>query len=172
MEEFIIKSDRLLFRFTKESDLEYVIQAENSDENKQFIKQWSEKQHEDAIYDKNIYHMIIENCENNDYIGYAIIVDINNIYKNISLQRFVITQKGLGYGREAFRVLKDIVFDKLHAHRFNLVVRDYNVRARNLYKSEGFIEEGIMRECVTFEGEYKSVVMMSILEQEYQRKSK
>lgn len=42
--------------------------------------------------------------------------------------------------------IKKIVFDKLKAHRLWLDVRLKNYRAQQLYQSEGFIKEGVLRE--------------------------
>ena len=79
----------------------------------------------------------------------------------------MISSKGKGFGRESLKLIKMIAFEELKAHRLWLDVREKNERAQNLYKSEGFIEEGILRECILHEGVYESLIMMSILESEY-----
>jgi hypothetical protein len=63
--------------------------------------------------------------------------------------------------------VKQVVFDQWQAHRLWLDVFDDNHRARHVYASEGFIEEGALRECVSVEGRFKSLVVMSFLAQEY-----
>jgi len=85
----------------------------------------------------------------------------------IELKRFVITDKGKGFGREALRLCKFVAFQVEKAHRLWLDVVEHNQRARNLYLSEGFVEEGILRECDFYEGNFQSMVIMSILEDEY-----
>jgi len=64
--------------------------------------------------------------------------------------------------------VKKYCFEKLNCHRLWLDVFDFNSRARHLYKSEGFTEEGLIRECIKREDGYKNLVLMSILKQEYE----
>jgi diamine N-acetyltransferase len=56
----------------------------------------------------------------------------------------------------------------LHAHRFWLDVKALNVRAQALYASEGFVEEGRLRESVRLADGYESLIVMSLLDREYQ----
>ena len=60
----------------------------------------------------------------------------------------------------------------MHAHRFWLEVKSLNIRALALYASEGFVEEGRLRESVRINHEgadgYDSLVVMSLLDREYQ----
>jgi len=41
------------------------------------------------------------------------------------------------------------------------------VRAQALYTSEGFVEEGRLRECVRLDEGHESLVVMSLLDREY-----
>jgi diamine N-acetyltransferase len=70
------------------------------------------------------------------------------------------------------RMLKQMAFRDLHAHRFWLDVKSLNTRALTLYASEGFVEEGRLRESVRITGDaadgYDSLVVMSMLDREYQ----
>ena len=80
--------------------------------------------------------------------------------------------QGQGLGRACVRLLKRMAFRDLHAHRFWLDVKQLNVRALALYASEGFVEEGRLRESVrvTIDGAdgYDSLIVMSLLDREYQ----
>jgi RimJ/RimL family protein N-acetyltransferase len=70
------------------------------------------------------------------------------------------------------RLLKKLAFTQLHAHRFWLDVKALNTRALKLYASEGFVEEGRLRESVrvNLDGAdgYDSLIVMSMLDREYQ----
>jgi diamine N-acetyltransferase len=79
----------------------------------------------------------------------------------------VLQPKGLGLGRACVRLLKQMAFRDLHAHRFWLDVKTLNTRALALYASEGFVEEGRLRESVRVGDGYDSLVVMSMLEAEY-----
>ncbi len=80
--------------------------------------------------------------------------------------------QGRGLGRACVRLLKQLAFRDLHAHRFWLDVKSLNARALRLYASEGFVEEGRLRECLRVGTDdaagWESLVVMSILEREYQ----
>ena len=59
-----------------------------------------------------------------------------------------------------------MAFRDLGAHRFWLDVKARNLRAQRLYLSEGFVEEGRLRESVRTDEGYDSLVVMSMLESE------
>jgi RimJ/RimL family protein N-acetyltransferase len=90
----------------------------------------------------------------------------------VELKRLVLQTKGQGLGRRCVRLLKRMAFRDLHAHRFWLDVKQLNTRALALYASEGFVEEGRLRESVRITGGdadgYDSLVVMSMLDREYQ----
>ena len=79
---------------------------------------------------------------------------------------------GRGHGRAAIRLLAQMAFRDLGAHRFWLDVKARNLRAQALYRSEGFVEEGRLRESVRvmIDGAdgYDTLVVMSLLDREYQ----
>jgi diamine N-acetyltransferase len=87
----------------------------------------------------------------------------------VELKRIVPQPKGQGQclGRACVRVLKRMAFNDLHAHRFWLDVKALNVRAQALYASEGFVEEGRLRESVRLADGYESLIVMSLLDREY-----
>ena len=91
---------------------------------------------------------------------------LQNPNHNIEFKRFVICKKGKGFGKEALRLIKEYSFNELNGHRLWLDVRSKNKRAQNVYKSQGFKEEGVLRECILYQGKYESLIVMSILEYE------
>jgi RimJ/RimL family protein N-acetyltransferase len=60
-----------------------------------------------------------------------------------------------------------MAFRDLSAHRFWLDVKTLNERAYQLYRSEGFVEEGRLRESVRAGDGYDSLIVMSMLDREY-----
>jgi diamine N-acetyltransferase len=65
------------------------------------------------------------------------------------------------------RRLKALAFADLKAHRFWLDVKSLNQRAQALYASEGFVEEGRLRESVRAGDGYDSLIVMSMLDREH-----
>jgi len=152
---------------TCENDLDFVLSAEHSAENRSFVSVWMREQHLDAVTSEDVLHLIIENTADGSRVGYVILAGLADANQSIELRRIVVTEKGKGYGKEALRLVKKLAFEELKAHRLWLDVREHNVRARNLYESEGFVAEGVLRECIKGEVGFESLVLMSMLYGEY-----
>jgi len=60
-----------------------------------------------------------------------------------------------------------IAFEEFAAHRVFLDVFSDNPRAVHLYKSLGFVEEGLLREAARREGAYCSLHLLSLLDREW-----
>ncbi len=166
MKKFIKESDLIRLRLTQYDDLEFVIGAENESENAQYIGNWSKTQHLESLSNSDILHLIIEDSKTGKHIGYITMAGLDNPNHNIEFKRFVICDKGKGFGKETLRLIKEYSFNELRAHRLWLDVRYKNKRAQNVYKSQGFKEEGILRECILYKGNYESLIVMPILENE------
>ena len=101
-----------------------------------------------------------------------------NPNRSVELKRIVLGSKGQGVGRVCVRLLKKMAFAQLGAHRFWLDVKGRNTRAQALYRSEGYVEEGRLRECVRAEplpdaqgvmGEgFDDLIVMSLLKREFE----
>ncbi|HEU6455050.1 MAG TPA: GNAT family protein [Roseateles sp.] len=161
----------LRLRPTMLSDLDWVVSVERDAANLPFITAWERTQHEGAIRFPDSRHFIVEEGDRLDRIGFVILQGCRNPNGSVELKRLVLQAKGRGLGRAAVRELKAMAFNQLRAHRFWLDVKSLNTRALKLYQSEGFVEEGRLRESVRrsdgAEG-YDSLVVMSLLDREYQ----
>ncbi|MGA2630832.1 MAG: GNAT family protein [Terriglobia bacterium] len=111
-----------------------------------------------------LYYMVEQKGER---AGYVILRGLTSINRCVELKRIVIAEPGRGVGRQVLRAIIDKGFGELSAHRLWLDVYDDNHRARHIYRSLGFVEEGTLRECIECEGRYRSLVVMSMLESEY-----
>lgn len=167
MTHIVDESDQLIIRHTHKEDIDYVIAAERKEDNAQYVGQWTKEQHINALTQKDIMHLIIEDKVTARAVGYAVIAGLENSNDSIEFRRIVITDKGKGFGREAIKLIKKIVFEQLKGHRLWLDVKSKNHRAQNLYKSEGLTREGVLRECIFCNGNYESLILMSILKNEY-----
>lgn len=159
----------LEMRPTTPADLEYVMDAERAPGNREFVLQWSRPQHQDVMSDIAGRHWIVESAPNGERVGFLIVRRDGWKSRSVELKRLVITEKRRGYGRGALRFVKRWTFEEVTAHRLWLDVFESNRRARALYESEGFVTEGVLRDHVHHGGEFVSVVLMSMLEDEYWR---
>ncbi len=165
---------RVRLRPTLLSDLDFVIQVETDGRNLPFITPWERTQHEGAVRFPDFRHFIVEAGPRFDPAGFVILQGCRNPHRSVEMKRLVLAHdgQGQGLGRACVRALKLMAFRDLHAHRFWLDVKALNTRAQLLYGSEGFVEEGRLRESVRLTGNnadgYDSLIVMSLLDREYQ----
>lgn len=158
---------KIRLRYTNESDLDFVIAAEQSAENRAFVGVWTREQHRAACSSEDLSHLVIEEADGKR-VGYVILAGLVDTNESIEFRRIVITEKNRGYGKQALQAIKKLAFEELKAHRLWLDVKEHNGLARRLYETEGFTIEGILRDCLKTEGGYESLVVMSILRGEYE----
>lgn len=164
-------ADRVHLRPTMLSDLDYVISVENDAQNLPFITPWERTQHEGAVRIPDFRHFIVESGPEYEPAGFVILQGCRSANKSVELKRIVLQPKGLGLGRASVRLLKLMAFRDLGAHRFWLDVKQLNTRAQRLYLTEGFVEEGRLRECVRAGDGWDSLIVMSMLDREYQART-
>jgi diamine N-acetyltransferase len=150
-------------------DLDFVQSVEDDPANRPFITPWERVQHEGAIRFPDFRHFIVEAGSGYPSAGFVILQGCRNPHRSIELKRIVLQADlhGRGHGRAAIRLLAQMAFRDLGAHRFWLDVKARNLRAQALYRSEGFVEEGRLRESVRIGDGYDSLVVMSMLEAEH-----
>ena len=154
------------------SDLDFVATVEADQRNLPFITPWDRTQHEGAVRFPDFRHFIVEAGPDGSRDGFVILQGCRNPHGSVELKRLVLQSKGQGLGRRCVRLLKQMAYRDLHAHRFWLDVKALNTRALALYASEGFVEEGRLRESVRVSASgadgYDSLIVMSMLDREYQ----
>ncbi|RLG51668.1 MAG: N-acetyltransferase [Thermoproteota archaeon] len=74
---------------------------------------------------------------------------------------------GQGYGEEAVKLMLDYAFNVLNLHMVYLRVKDFNRRAISCYRKVGFREAGRIRDMALQPDGYHDVILMDILEEEF-----
>ncbi len=161
------RGQTIRLRPTMLSDLDFVGSVENDPANRPFITPWERVQHEGAVRFPDFRHFIVEAGVGWPSAGFVILQGCRSPHGAIELKRIVLQPKGLGYGRACVRMLAEMAFRDLGAHRFWLDVKTNNERALGLYRSDGFVEEGRLRESVRTEDGWQSLVVFSLLEREH-----
>ncbi len=161
---------KLRLRPTLLDDLDYVLTLERAPENLPFITPWERTQHDAAIRFPDFRHFIIE--AGNEWsaspaVGFVILQGCRSPHKNLELKRIVIEKKGVGLGRTCVTQLTRMAFEDFGAHRFWLDVKSNNARAKHIYETLGFREDGVLRECLKQGDAWLSLTVLSILESEY-----
>lgn len=163
------------------ADLDFVLTAERHPDNAPYIGQWRKERHICAIASDDEAHFIIERTAIKQAaiehanqpisvgqpIGYIICQGLQNDNDAVLLLRIVITEKGKGYGRQALEWVKSYAFDTIGTHRLWFDVIASNKRARALYTSAGFQEEGLLRDAWKTTAGYESMLILSMLASEY-----
>ena len=150
---------------TNGSDIDQIIGFETL--NKQYVHSYSKDKHLVLLDDNDCLHLSIRNNKSENLIGHLILFGLENRDKVLEFRRIVIVEKGQGFGHEAINLVKKLCFEKLCFHRLWLDVYDDNKRAIQLYESEGFIKEGVLRESIKAVNGYRSLRIYSMLENEY-----
>jgi diamine N-acetyltransferase len=149
------------------SDLAFVISVEQAPCNLPYITPWDRTQHEAAIRFPDFRHFIVEAGPGWPAAGFVILQGCRNPHGSVELKRIVLQEHGRGVGRACLRRLAEIAFRDLGAHRFWLDVKGRNTRAQALYRSEGFVEEGRLRQAVRTGEGFDDLIVLSLLADEH-----
>jgi|GEM_PF-365037 len=119
----------------------------------------------------NIKSFVIADNSSLDYIGQIDLLNIDWKNRCASMAIVIGTKDKLskGYGSEAISLLQKFAFEELNLNRIELDVYDYNVRAYKCYLKCGFKKEGRMRQKLFRNGQYRDVIKMAILKEDYLR---
>lgn len=74
--------------------------------------------------------------------------------------------KGKGYGSEAVALFTQFGLNELKFHRISLRVFEDNEVAYRIYLKAGFEIEGVFKDMVKLDGEFKNIVFMAIVKKE------
>jgi len=80
--------------------------------------------------------------------------------------------EGKGYCKQMVEAVLKVGFDDLNLHRIALGVYSFNTGAIKCYQNAGMHIEGVNRDVLQFENEWWSLVEMSMLQNEWNDKSK
>ena len=156
----------MLLRRATLNDIPAILAHERLPESAQFVGQWPEDRHRATLLSPDARYFVSES-DSAQLRAFAILRGLKETSGSIELKRLVVHPPGQGLGRQILAELIRVAFDEFHAHRFFLDVFDDNLRARHLYQSFGFVEEGLLREAALRNGQYCSLRLMSLLDREY-----
>ena len=111
--------------------------------------------------------------DDSTYIGETVLNNIDWENRSANYRIALAEQRlfGKGFGTEATRLILDYGIRTLGLHRIELEVYDFNPRARYVYEKVGFVQEGVRRDVLLWEGTYHSAIVMSILSDEYKKRA-
>ena len=124
------------------------------------------EQHLAALDDPNLAYLVARDADAS-VAGYVIMAGLRSPHHIVELRRIAVRNPSQRLGRRMLLEAMWLAFREYGAHRLWLDVAEDNERAQALYRSAGFQQEGILREAHYHNGSYTSLVLMSMLEQEY-----
>jgi RimJ/RimL family protein N-acetyltransferase len=154
----------LRLRPTRDDDVDYVVAAESHADNAPFLAPSPPAEHRAFMSDPEQQHLVAE--VDGRRVGF-VLLRRHAEDRAVELRRIAVTEKGRGHGRAALRAAVALAFADPRTHRVWLDVKPHNERARALYRSEGFVEEGVLRDALWHDGRFESLVVMSILRPEW-----
>jgi RimJ/RimL family protein N-acetyltransferase len=156
----------MLLRLANTEDIPAIVALERLPESGRFVGQWNEERHRATVFSADARYFVGE-TESGGLCAYAILRGLAEDSGSIELKRLVVHPPGQGLGRQILSELLRIAFEEFAAHRVFLDVFSDNPRAVHLYKSLGFVEEGLLREAARREGAYCSLHLLSLLDREW-----
>ena len=167
MNEILIEGKRLRLRRANATDLNFIMTLQYTPENSKFIAPFDENYHREIVNSDGSEKMdvIVEEIETGNSVGYFMLRKMDS--PCIEFTHVIIGRKGLGYGREALKLLLKWTFELKDFHRVWIDCKDYNKIALHLYESLGFVREGFLREIICTNGLYENLIVLGMLDNEY-----
>jgi len=162
-------------------DLQYIQKWSNDAELRRLIgevapmgRAETEKWYRELLADKDRIWFVIVLKRGGRVIGEAGLLRMFRPWRNTDMT-IIIGEKDAwrkGYGTEVGHLLLDYAFRRLGFHRISIGVVGFNKRALKFWESLSFKKEGVERDEYYYDNEYSDGIMMSILEDEYEKAHK
>ncbi|HNP99350.1 MAG TPA: GNAT family protein [Bacteroidia bacterium] len=113
----------------------------------------------------------VEVIASGELVGMTYLKNINQLHRQAEFAILLDeANRGKGYGKEACMQTLNFAFMELGLHRVYLKVRKDNTAAIKVYTKCGFTQEGILRDDLYKQGEFRDVLIMSVLSYEFPQK--
>ena len=126
------------------------------------------KQELQSMVQDDLLHLIVEEKENKNIIGWIYAYGISSWEHRIFVSLYIVAQarKTLA-AQEAGMILFDYLFSYIPLRKIAAEVYSYNEVSLRFLQSAGFVVEGNLREERYFAGHYYDIVRLSILASEW-----
>jgi len=117
----------------------------------------------------NEIEFMLRPLDNDTLIGFVSLfrIEWNNQAARLAMGIGDSSNRGIGYGSDALRMILRYGFEELNLNRIGLDVIQYNEGAIAAYTKAGFLEEGRMRSAVLRAGKSYDRIIMGILRAEW-----
>jgi RimJ/RimL family protein N-acetyltransferase len=127
--------------------------------------EWLDRAMQSSVTER---HFAIERKDDRAHIGNASIHDIDWVSRTAMFGLFVGEPSAWnrGFGTDAIRTLVRFAFEEMNLRKLRINVFDYNDRAKHVLETQGFVQEGRLREEFYREGAYHDIVTLSIFREQ------
>ena len=161
---------KFALRDSTPEDAPYAAALEQAEEHARWVGPWPAERHVQLMGDPDHQHLVILD-DAGARAGFVILFHMR-AQRIVELVRIHSEQIGVGAGRAALRLVQDLAFREMGAHRLELDTFEHNARARRVFEAAGFSLEGVLRDRVFRDGRFISLAVMSMLEGEYRSHQK
>jgi diamine N-acetyltransferase len=130
------------FRNATPTDVPEIRGLEPQPEYRTMVGSWPEERHQKTLSEPDAVYIVAED-EQGRIAAFAILQGPQSEHKSVELKRIVVRIANQGIGRKLLNEVAERAFGEYGAHRLWLDVFVTNDRARHVYQSFGFREEGI-----------------------------
>lgn len=170
---------RVYLRALEPEDYKKSIKWRNDDEiwemvggPKHFVSEAYEKKWvEDAIFSKDSINLAICLKENDEYIGNAYITNMDWINRSAHAPSMIGEKQywSSGLATEARILLLYFAFYERGFNRIWASILEENIGSQRMCEKCGYKKEGILRQSVYKNGEFKNQILMSVLKEEFDK---
>ena len=162
----------IYLRTMTREDTDLIVAWRNSEEvRRQFIYQdlFTREGHENWIRNMvetgRVVQMIICDAADDAPLGSVYIRDIDRQHRKAEYGIFIGEEsaRGRGVGTAAAKLMLEHCFREEGLHRIYLRAFASNARAIRSYEKAGFVREGLLKEDVCIDGQYRDIVWMAAL---------
>lgn len=103
-----------------------------------------------------------------EQLGFVALFDIDFVHRKAEFAIMMDpAQQGKGYAKIATKLAIDYAFRTLNLNKLYLIADSINEKAIHIYEKTGFKQEAVLKDEYFVNGEYHSVVYMSIFQNDY-----
>jgi RimJ/RimL family protein N-acetyltransferase len=158
----------MILREATADDIPFVMCTERLPGYEFMIGRWEADKHAAEMAQEGSRYLIAE--EQGAPVAFAILQKLDDRHGNVYLNRFAVSEQGVGVGTRTLALVQDWVFAQPQAYRLHLHFSEENARGRRLYARAGFQEGGVERQVYARpSGGRVDTLRVSILRPEWEK---
>jgi len=149
------------------ADIPFIMATERGPGFDDLVGRWEEDRHRAEMKMPESRYLI--GIRSGRPAGFALFQNLDDPFGNVLLKRIAVSKPGSGFGSQFLAAVLTAAFGLPGTYRVWLDVFLHNERARHVYRTVGFREDGVLREAYAKpDGTRLSLALMSILRPEWE----